>query len=119
MGSVLKYAGLVAKKLRDKTWVYCTGIQPAGRSGVHTDPDYIHQLVPYKKEGKLVNEKGKAFQRYCYVCQLYGDNTNTQWACKECNKEWACYDEHKSSNNEHDGCYRSIGTRSFMVLVVT
>ena len=50
-----------------------------------------------------------------------------QWACKECNmplcniagrgEEWACYDEHKSSNNEHDGCHGSIGTRSFIVPV--
>ena len=127
MGSVLMYADLIAKKLRDRTWVYRTGIQPTGRRGVHTDPDYVHPLVRYKKEGKLVNEKGKAFQRYCYVCRLYGENMNTQWACKECNmplcniarrgEEWACYDEHKSSNNEYDGCHGSIGTRSFIVPV--
>lgn len=127
MGSVLMYADLIAKKLRDRTWVYRTGIQPTGRRGVHTDPDYVHPLVRYKKEGKLVNEKGKAFQRYCYVCRLYGENMNTQWACKECNmplcniarrgEEWACYDEHKSSNNEHDGCHGYVGTRSFVVPV--
>ena len=32
-------------------------------------------------------------------------------------EEWACYDEHKCSNNEHDGCHGSIGTRSFIVPV--
>ena len=61
MGSVLVYANLIAEKLWDKMWVYCTGIQPTRRRGVHTDPDYVHPLVCYKKEGKLVNEKGKAF----------------------------------------------------------
>ena len=94
---------------------------------MHIDPDYVHPLVHYKKEGKLVNDKGKAFQRNCYVCQLYGDNMNMQWACKECNmplcniarqgEEWACYGKHKSSNNEHDGCHRSVFTRSFIVPV--
>jgi hypothetical protein len=52
---------------------------------------------------------------------------NMQWACKECNmplciiagqgKEWACYNKHKRSNNEHDGCHRSVSTRSFIVPV--
>ena len=38
--------------------VYHT-IESTRRRGVHTDPDYVHPLVCYKKEGKLVNEKGK------------------------------------------------------------
>ncbi len=85
IGSIMMYADLIAKKMCDKLWGYCKCIQPTGRRGVHTDPDYVHPLVCYKKDGKLVNEKGKAFQRYCYVCQLYGDNLNTQWACRDCN----------------------------------
>ena len=127
IGSIMMYADLIAKKLRDKTWGYRKCIQPTGRRGVHTDPDYVHPLVRYKKDGKLVNEKGKAFQRYCYVCRLYGDNLNTQWACRDCNmplcniarrgEEWACFDEHKKSNDEHDGCHPSVGTRSFIVPV--
>ena len=33
MGWVLMYADLTAKKMHDRTWVYCTGIQPTGRRG--------------------------------------------------------------------------------------
>ena len=79
LGVNVSNIGLVAK-----TKWYRTGIQPTGRIGVHTDPNYIYPLVHYKEEEKLMNEKGKAFQQYCYVCQLYGNNLNTQWACKEC-----------------------------------
>ena len=47
IGSIMMYADLIAKKLRDKTWGYRKCIQPTGRRGVHTDPDYVHPLVRY------------------------------------------------------------------------
>ncbi len=56
MGLVLMYTGLIAKKWCDRTWMYHTGIQPTGRRGVHTDTNYVHPLVCYKKEGKLVSD---------------------------------------------------------------
>lgn len=91
--------------------------QPTPRLGKHNNPDLTPPVVRYMKNGKLANEKGKAYQRFCYICRTYGDNRNTQWACRECNMplcnyntdrrgegEWACLMEHKQSVDEHDGC---------------
>ena len=36
------------------------------------------QLQHYTKVGELCNNKGKAFQQYCYVCQTHGINVNAQ-----------------------------------------
>jgi hypothetical protein len=114
-GSIRVYADLIAKKLLDPLWTYRPGTQPSARRGVHTDPGYVHPVVRYEKEGKVKNDKGKAYQRYCYVCRLHGEINNTQWACRECNmplcnrtprrnEEWACYNFHKNSEDVNDGC---------------
>ena len=49
-GLVLMYTDLIPKRLHDKTWAYHMGIQPTGRRGAHTDPDYVH---PLNKKGTL------------------------------------------------------------------
>jgi len=117
IGSVLLYADLISKKLMDPTMRYREGRQPTPRLGKHNNPDVTPPVVRYMKNGKLANEKGKAYQRFCYICRTYGDNHNTQWACRECNMplcnynvdrrgegEWACLMEHKQSTDNYDGC---------------
>ena len=114
LGAVHVYADLIAKKLRDKMWAYRVGSQPTARQSVYSHPSEMHPLVRYKKNGTIINDNGKPRQRYCYTCRLYGDNANTQWACRECNMplcnmprrgvEWDCYTHHKTTNDIHDGC---------------
>jgi hypothetical protein len=114
LSSVLVYADLIAKKLRDQSWAYRAGNQPTGSRGVHSNPLDNDMLVRYHKNGEIKNKKGKAYQRSCYVCRLYRQTHNTQWACKECNmplcctarqgRDLACYREHKELEDINDGC---------------
>jgi hypothetical protein len=87
---VLVYTDSIAKKLRDQSWAYCAGNQPTGRRGVHSNPLDKDMLVQYHKNGEIKNKKGKAYQHSCYVCRLYGQTHNMQWACKECNMPLCC-----------------------------
>ncbi len=45
LSSVLVYADLIAKKLRDQSWAYHAGNQPTGRRGVHSNPLDNNMLV--------------------------------------------------------------------------
>ena len=38
-------------------------------------------LIRYLKNVEFYNSKGKAYQRYFYMCRTYGMMCNTQWIC--------------------------------------
>ena len=72
------------------------------------------QLRRYTKNGQLANEKGKAYQRYCYICRTHGEIVNTQWICNRCEMplckkdrrgdECACLEEHLKTTVADDAC---------------
>ena len=72
------------------------------------------QLIRYKKNGELNNSKGKAYQRYCYICRTHGETCNTQWMCSRCEmplckkerrgEEWSCLHEHMHTVVGDDAC---------------
>jgi len=108
---ILEMADLIAKKLTKQRLTFRDAPQQVRRT---TRVDREDLFDRYKKNGSFTNINGKAFQRYCYICRLYGETHNTQWMCKECfmplcqvarrKKERACMNEHKSDNDRHNGC---------------
>ena len=76
-------------------------------------------LIRYLKNGEFNNSKGKAYQRYCYICRTYGTMCNTQWVCRACGMplckkgrrglDNGCIDEHFNPQQPNDGCYDRPG----------
>ena len=76
-------------------------------------------LIRYTKNGEFNNSKGKAYQRYCYICRTYGSTCNTQWVCRACGmplckkgprgKLSSCTEEHFNPQKLNDGCFDRRG----------
>ena len=94
------------------TWVYCTYIQPMiGSRGVHTDPNYVHPFVCYKKEeGKLVKRKGKHFSSTvrCTDCMVI------IWTHSGLARNVVCH--YASLHNKEKNGLAMMGTRALKML---
>ena len=109
-------ADLLAKPLRLGTMKFREGPQPTKRSTKRKSISLVvdEPLVRYLKEGRAKNDKGKAYQRYCYACRVFGFNHNTQWACRHCDMPLCkvvrqdepdfCLNFHLDSGDPSDGC---------------